>query len=176
VTAASGADPEWMQQLGITRAEVDAQNARDRAAASGDDRRCPSVCDPDCDATCHEAHQPRIKQQHDPVTCSGADQPTLRDQLAEVARAHEFDPVGRICSCGVLCGVVCDNLTYGQHLADQQLPLIEADRERAEAEAAAEALAAVRRRVVNTVDPAQPGTAVKADCLALLRATTGRPE
>ena len=30
--------------------------------------------------------------------------------------AHAFDPVGRICSCGVLCGVVCDNLTYADHL------------------------------------------------------------
>lgn len=33
-----------------------------------------------------------------------------------VVREHEFDPVGRRCSCLVECGVACDNLTYPQHL------------------------------------------------------------
>ena len=32
------------------------------------------------------------------------------------ADAHVFDPIGRICSCGTLCGIVCDDLTYEEHL------------------------------------------------------------
>ncbi|RYF57947.1 MAG: hypothetical protein EOO27_14030 [Comamonadaceae bacterium] len=33
-----------------------------------------------------------------------------------VVQNHVFDPDGRICSCGVFCGVACDNLTYSEHL------------------------------------------------------------
>lgn len=36
--------------------------------------------------------------------------------IEDIVRDHVFDPDGRICSCGVFCGVVCDNLTYSEHL------------------------------------------------------------
>lgn len=39
--------------------------------------------------------------------------------MIEVIERHEFDSVGRACSCGVLCGVACDELTYAQHLVSE---------------------------------------------------------
>ncbi len=30
---------------------------------------CPTPCDPDCDAACHESHLPAFKRDHDPMRC-----------------------------------------------------------------------------------------------------------
>lgn len=30
---------------------------------------CSTLCDPDCEAPCHEAHQPYWKREHDVATC-----------------------------------------------------------------------------------------------------------
>lgn len=30
---------------------------------------CPTLCDAECEAPCHEAHQPYWKRTHDPATC-----------------------------------------------------------------------------------------------------------
>lgn len=37
--------------------------------------------------------------------------------LTTLIAAHEFDPIARVCKCGVLCGVVCDGLTWAAHVA-----------------------------------------------------------
>lgn len=44
-------------------------------AGAGDVRvryRCPTPCDDDCTAGCHEAHQPKWKRDHDPMACPSA--------------------------------------------------------------------------------------------------------
>ena len=38
--------------------------------------RCPTLCDDDCEASCHEAHLPRHKREHDPAACPGNVAPT----------------------------------------------------------------------------------------------------
>ncbi|AOD23825.1 hypothetical protein IM25_21425 [Rhodococcus sp. p52] len=40
----------------------------------------------------------------------------MSDELAALLEEHRFDPETRICACGVECGVMCDNLTYLEHL------------------------------------------------------------
>ena len=48
-----------------------------------------------------------------------------RAALIEAAFAgHQFDPEGRICSCGVLCGVVCDGKTFLEHVAETIMPVV----------------------------------------------------
>lgn len=42
----------------------------------------------------------------------------------EAAAVHQFDAVGRICSCGALCGVACDGRTFSEHVAEATLPVI----------------------------------------------------
>ncbi len=44
--------------------------------------------------------------------------------VQQVVEDHRFDKVGRVCSCGVLCGVVCDGLSYEQHLAAVIVPAV----------------------------------------------------
>ena len=38
---------------------------------------CPTECDDDCDAPCHEAHKPTWKRDHDPATCRGDEPPSI---------------------------------------------------------------------------------------------------
>lgn len=37
-----------------------------RDAPDGAQQQCPTACDPDCDAACHELHQPPRKRDHQP--------------------------------------------------------------------------------------------------------------
>lgn len=39
--------------------------------------------------------------------------------MIEVIERHMFDSLRRVCICGVLCGIACDELTYAQHLASE---------------------------------------------------------
>lgn len=39
--------------------------------------------------------------------------------MIDIIEAHSYNSVQRVCSCGVLCGIACDDLTYAQHLASE---------------------------------------------------------
>lgn len=74
--------------------------------------------------------------EHPPTAEPATVKPSV-EAVEQAIRKHDFDPVGRVCSCGTLCGVVCDGLTYAQHLAHAVHDLLPG---RTEAEVKAEAL------------------------------------
>lgn len=39
------------------------------------------------------------------------------ERLAAAFAEHRFRQPEYVCTCGVLCGIECDNLTYAEHLA-----------------------------------------------------------
>lgn len=57
--------------------------------------RCPTDCDPDCEATCHEYHQVTRRREHDPEKCRGvvgadaADSKQERRPSLETGLAYE---------------------------------------------------------------------------------------
>jgi hypothetical protein len=44
------------------------------AAPATQASECPTACDPDCVAACHEGHQPRWKRSHEPADCTASRQ------------------------------------------------------------------------------------------------------
>ena len=49
---------------------------------------CPTPCDDDCDADCHEWHEVAYKREHDPYTCPGATESGLRRNLDAAEREN----------------------------------------------------------------------------------------
>lgn len=45
-----------------------AQKSSHECEARRDDT-CPTICDPDCEAICHESHEVRWKREHQPEQC-----------------------------------------------------------------------------------------------------------
>lgn len=57
-------------------------------SAEADLWTCPTPCDPDCEAACHEVHKPAGKREHDPDQCPVQQAFRLRDEIAEAIPAE----------------------------------------------------------------------------------------